>query len=101
MLKNNTAKGKKNEKLAETWLISKGFRILLRGKSLGRGKGNTHYDLIAEKNQIRYSIDVKSGNHLSGLRMMLKETVLKKHKTMLIFVENSKVIGAFIFIAEI
>lgn len=100
MFKNNTTKGKRNERLTENWLIAHGFKIVLRGKSLGRGKGNTHYDLIAENEQIRYAIDVKSGSYLSGLKMMIKEAASKNQRVMLIFVENSRVIGVFVLIAK-
>lgn len=90
------------ERIAEDWLIGKGFRLIRRGKCLGRGKGNTHFDLIVSKDGVIYDVDVKSCKihfvlYPPSLLKLVAEAQDKGHVPALIFIYEGKFVGFFAF----
>lgn len=59
-------RGRRAETLAAWWLRLKGWRILARGYSIGRGRGAGEVDLIARRGRTLAFIEVKARNSIEA-----------------------------------
>jgi len=96
--RNNTKIGKHYEKASAIWLESHGYEVLEYGKSFGRGKGSTAYDLIVKKDGEILYVDVKSTCTSFGVRgKALKRLIDNSNGNIsaLLFIFNGKILGMF------